>query len=140
VPWPLSGVKARALLARRQLPAARATAEEAYGALEKLGEIEEGESMVRLVYVEALAATGARPEACRALRIGYERLLARAQRIGEPTWRHRFLHDVPVNARMIALAEGWRDDMDRQTPATPPPDPAVTPPRPRATTNSNAIV
>ena len=64
--------------------------------------------MVRLAHAEALAQTGARDEARRALAVAHERLLARAERIEEPAWRHRFLHDVPVNARILALVEEWR--------------------------------
>jgi hypothetical protein len=64
--------------------------------------------MVRLAHAEALAATGAREEARVALLAARERLLARAERIAEPAWRHRFLQDVPVNARVLALSEGWR--------------------------------
>jgi hypothetical protein len=35
--------------------------------------------------------------------IARERLLARAERVGDLGWRHRFLHEVPVNARILAL-------------------------------------
>ena len=84
---------------------ALAAAREAHDALERLGEIEEGESMVRLAYAEALGASGRRDEARAALAVARQRLLARAERIGEPAWRHRFLHEVPVNARILALAE-----------------------------------
>ena len=43
-----------------------------------------------------------------ALAVAHQRLLARAERIEEPAWRTRFLHAVPVNARILALAEEWR--------------------------------
>ena len=51
---------------------------------------------------------GARDDARRALAVAHQRLLERADRIEEPAWRHRFLHAVPVNARILALAEEWR--------------------------------
>jgi tetratricopeptide (TPR) repeat protein len=120
------GVASRARLARGDAEGALATARAAYAALERLGEIEEGESMVRLAHAEALSQTGARDEARAALAAAHERLLARAARIEEPAWRHRFLHEVPVNARILSLAEEWR------TAATPAPK--------RSTTGSNAIV
>ena len=43
-----------------------------------------------------------------ALAVAHQRLLARADRIEEPAWRDRFLHAVPVNARILALADEWR--------------------------------
>ena len=64
--------------------------------------------MVRLAFAEALEQAGARDEARRALAAAHRRLLARAERIEEPAWRNRFLHPVPVNARILALAEEWR--------------------------------
>jgi hypothetical protein len=76
--------------------------------LERLGEIEEGESMVRLAFAEALEQSGSRDDARRALAIAHQRLLARAERIEEPAWRNRFLRAVPVNARIFALAAEWR--------------------------------
>ena len=121
------GVGARARLGRGDVEGALAMAREAHAALERLGEIEEGESMVRLAHAEALAQTGALDEARRALAVARERLLARAERIEEPAWRHRFLHDVPVNARILALVEEWRA-------------PVAPPALRRTTTGSNAIV
>ena len=81
-----------------------AAAREAHAALERLGEIEEGESIVRLTYAEALAAAGEHGQAQAALAIARQRLLARADRVADLGWRHRFLHEVPVNARILALA------------------------------------
>jgi hypothetical protein len=55
-----------------------------------------------------LEQSGRRDDARRALATAHQRLLARAERIEEPAWRNRFLHAVPVNARILALAEDWR--------------------------------
>ena len=67
---------------------------------------------------------GARDDARRALAVAHQRLLARADRIEEPAWRHRFLHAVPVNARILALAEEWRalgaNALDASPPAAAP--------------------
>ncbi len=98
------GALARARLGGGDLPGGLAAAREAHAALERLGEIEEGESIVRLTYAEALAAAGEQEQAQAALAIARQRLLARAERVADLGWRHRFLHEVPVNARILALA------------------------------------
>jgi ATP/maltotriose-dependent transcriptional regulator MalT len=102
------GVRARALLGLGQTDQAFAVASEAVAALEALGEVEEGESSVRLIHAECLAARGAQAEAMAAVLTARTRLLARAARIGEASWRQRFLSDVPSNARVLALAERWQ--------------------------------
>jgi tetratricopeptide (TPR) repeat protein len=102
------GVASRAHLGRGDGQGALDAGRAAHEALERLGEIEEGESMVRLAFAEALDQSGARDEAHRALAVAHQRLLARAERIEEAAWRHRFLHAVPVNARILGLAEAWR--------------------------------
>ena len=98
------GALARARLGAGDLPGGLAAAREAQAALERLGEIEEGESIVRLTYAEALSAAGEHQQARAALAIARQRLLARAERVADLGWRHRFLHEVPVNARTLALA------------------------------------
>jgi eukaryotic-like serine/threonine-protein kinase len=101
------GGLARARLGRGDAPGALEAAQEAATELAALGEIEEGESSVRLIHAEALAQNGADAEARAALEVARERLLARATRIEEPSWRERFLNDVPVNARILSLAAQW---------------------------------
>lgn len=95
-------VHARALLRRGRFAEALPRAREAKAELDRLGVIEEGESMVRLVHVEALLAVGD-PSARAAARDARERLLARAARIADPAWRERFLTAVPDNAATLAL-------------------------------------
>jgi eukaryotic-like serine/threonine-protein kinase len=102
------GVASRARLGRADADGALAAGQAAHDALTRLGEIEEGESMVRLAHAEALEQTGARDGARAALAVAHQRLLARAERIEEPAWRQRFLHSVPVNARILTLVEEWR--------------------------------
>jgi tetratricopeptide (TPR) repeat protein len=101
------GALARALLAQGQGDAAFAVAREALVELDTLGEIEEGESAVRLIHAECLARSGAREEARAAIIKARERLLGRSARIGESSWRARFLNDVAPNARILALADEW---------------------------------
>jgi tetratricopeptide (TPR) repeat protein len=79
-------------------------AEEAYAILVSLGGLEERESLVRLRWAEALAASGRAAEAAAVLEEAAARLLARADRIAEPVWRERFLRGVPENARTLELA------------------------------------
>jgi tetratricopeptide (TPR) repeat protein len=110
------GVSSRARLARGNAEGALEAARSAHEALERLGEIEEGESMVRLAFAEALEQSGGRDDARGALAVAHQRLLARADRIEEPAWRARFLHAVPVNARILALADEWRAAVDRPLP------------------------
>ena len=98
--------------------------------------------MVRLAHAEALAVSGQWDLARAALADAHGRLLARAERIEEPAWRHRFLHDVPVNARILSLAEEWRAGspaVSELTPAPSPPPSEAVAGRRRATTSSNSL-
>ncbi|WP_437538092.1 protein kinase [Sorangium sp. So ce726] len=94
-------VRARALLAAGEVAAALGAARAAFGELAALGSLEEGESLVRLAYAEALAASGAHGEASAVLSEARELLLARARRIADPRRRERFLTAVPENARIV---------------------------------------
>jgi hypothetical protein len=78
--------------------------------LASLGGMEEGESLLRLAYAEALAATGALGAAWDALASARERLLARAALISDAQWRESFLAHVPENARTLQLARVWIDE------------------------------
>jgi tetratricopeptide (TPR) repeat protein len=97
-------VLARVRLDRGRPEDALAPAEEAYGILVSLGGLEERESLVRLRWAEALAASGRDDDAADILEEAAARLLARADRIAEPAWRERFLQGVPENARTLELA------------------------------------
>ncbi|WP_437733880.1 serine/threonine-protein kinase [Sorangium sp. So ce1335] len=99
-------VLSRALLAQGRPAEALPAAREAFAQLEEAGSLEEGESLVRLTYAEALAAAGAAREAAAALAAAREHLLGRAAKISDPTFRERFLTCVPDNARTLALAAG----------------------------------
>src|SRR5262249_869884 len=59
--------------------------------------IEERESLLRLVYAEALDQLGEHDEAREAIRLAQRRLLERAAQIREPTWRASFLGRLPEN-------------------------------------------
>ncbi len=79
-------------------------AREAVALLERLGKIEEGESLVRLVHARALAATGAWPEARAAIARAEKSLLARAAAIRDETMQSAFLTRVRENAETLELA------------------------------------
>ncbi|WP_437949823.1 hypothetical protein WME98_02695 [Sorangium sp. So ce296] len=109
---PTLGVQAYAVLARALLGLGRVdeavrTATEASSMLESFGTLEEGESLVRLTVAEALAASGRQHEANAAIASARAALLARADKLSDPTWRERFLRDVPDNARTLELARQW---------------------------------
>jgi eukaryotic-like serine/threonine-protein kinase len=98
-----------AMLAEVRLAAGRnadalESARQAHELLEKLGGIDEGESLVRLVHAQALAATGDLDGARVAIRAARDRLLARAAKITDERLRAGFLESVPENARTLALA------------------------------------
>jgi tetratricopeptide (TPR) repeat protein len=97
-------VHARALLGCGVPERAAAAASQAMDLLTSLGGVDSGESLIRLTYAEALFAVGAQTEARAALAAARERLLARAERIGDPRLREKFLGTVPENARTLALA------------------------------------
>jgi hypothetical protein len=94
------------LLRQSRIAEALDSAREAFAILESLGSLEEGESRIRLVHAEALAAAGAHAGAAQAIASARARLLERAARIADPTWRERFLTEVSDNARTLALSEG----------------------------------
>ncbi|MGK4003495.1 tetratricopeptide repeat protein [Sorangium sp. So ce1036] len=100
-------VLARALLGLGRIDEAVRTAAEANSILASFGTLEEGESLVRLTFAEALAASGRHEEAAAAIAAARTALLARADKLSDPTWRERFLRDVPDNARTLELARRW---------------------------------
>jgi eukaryotic-like serine/threonine-protein kinase len=86
------------------------SASEAMRLLSPSGIIEEGESQVRLVHAEALAAVGQHKAARAAIAEARARLLSRAAAISDPTFRASFLARVPENARTLDLARQWIDE------------------------------
>ncbi|HEX8792914.1 MAG TPA: protein kinase [Polyangiaceae bacterium] len=103
------GTLASVLLAKGAKPEALETAGRAHALLEELGSVDEGEIAIRLVYAEALDASGRRDEARRILARAREQVLDRASKISEQEWRDAFLLRVPENARTLALAASWGD-------------------------------
>jgi tetratricopeptide (TPR) repeat protein len=100
-------VLAQALLGQGRAGEALAAAREAHAALEALGGVEEGESIIRLTFAEALAAAGHEADAAQAIAAAEAALLARADKVRDPRWRESFLNNVPEHARTRELARGW---------------------------------
>jgi tetratricopeptide (TPR) repeat protein len=104
-------ISALATLARTQIALGRpadavVTARAAMDLFEAFGSMEEGESFVRLVWVEALFAAGRRSEARDAARDARMAVLRRAATITDPPWQRSFLA-LPDNDRILALATAW---------------------------------
>jgi tetratricopeptide (TPR) repeat protein len=86
---------------------ALAAARDAMSLLDALGKLDEGEAQVRLVYAEALAATGDAASARSALQEARRRLVERAAKIKDEGLRASFLENVPENARTLSFAKQW---------------------------------
>jgi tetratricopeptide (TPR) repeat protein len=98
---------AAVLLARGRASEALELARDAASALDASGQIEEGAALVGLVHAEALLATGQTNEARSAIEAVRDRLVQRARSIRDTERRESFLHGVPENARILALARDW---------------------------------
>ncbi len=96
-------------LLRDQKKAALEAAREAYELLVSLGGIDEGESLVRLVWAEALFADDQEMLARAAVADAAHRLEARAARMTNPAIREAFLTQIPENAMTLELAQAWAD-------------------------------
>jgi len=94
---------ARALNASGNWPSGLGIAGAAMGLLASLGGMEEGEALLRLVYVEALVASGNTGSARHSIFAARSRLLARANRMTDAAHRQSFLERVPENARTMEL-------------------------------------
>jgi tetratricopeptide (TPR) repeat protein len=64
-------------------------------------------AFVRLARAEALHASGAQDAARHAIADAREHLLTIADQICDPAYQRSFLHNVPENARTLALARSW---------------------------------
>jgi len=100
-------VLAQVLLRAGQPEEALDEARRAMEQLEALGTIEEGESLVRLMYVKGLESTGDTEGAIAALRAAHTRLNERAARISTAEHRVSFLQNVTENAQTIELFQAW---------------------------------
>ena len=80
---------------------------EAVELLDSLQGTDEGDSLARVVYAEALFRTGDAAAAHAAIATARERVLRRAARITVAAWRASFLAAIPENVRTLELAARW---------------------------------
>jgi tetratricopeptide (TPR) repeat protein len=101
---------ARIQLRRGAIDDALATIESALAITSEIGELEEGETEILLIFAEVLRAAGRRDDACDAISDANDKLLERADKLREPSQRELFLTRVPDNARTIELFQKWTKD------------------------------
>jgi eukaryotic-like serine/threonine-protein kinase len=89
-------------------------AQQAMDILDLLGGLEEGESLVRLVYARALRAAGRVDDARSKLEQAERRLLARAGTISDRQARKTFLENISENAKTLALAAEWSAEAENE--------------------------
>jgi tetratricopeptide (TPR) repeat protein len=101
---------ARVLVAQRHVDEALSATAEALSLIEDAGGTSEDETLIHLARAEALDAAGFRDDACAAIRIARDRLLARAEKISSAELRRSFLDEVPDHRRALSLAGAWLGD------------------------------
>lgn len=108
-PLPTLEPFARAVLASALLRrgSTLAALEAAGHAITSADHAEEGEVLIRLVHAETLEAHGDHAAAGSVISVARDLLLARAEKIANPSRRRSFLEDVPENARTMELARAW---------------------------------
>jgi tetratricopeptide (TPR) repeat protein len=107
---PASRSLARATRARIRMALGEPALDDAEAAirdLEALDLVQEGESLVRLTFAEALAAAGRMDEARAAILAAERSLEERAERIDDEALRTSFRLRLPENARISQLAREW---------------------------------
>jgi len=103
----LLALRANVLLARGDGPRALEHVSEGMVIYRRLGGIEEGAALIRLVHVKALHAAGHEDEARKELADARDTLIGRAKRLSDETLRETFLRCVPEHAETLALANDW---------------------------------
>ena len=94
---------ARIELEQDDTASALSHAKRGLGLLDEIHALESGEGELRLVYAQALAASGS--SARDAVQLAHERLLARAAQIDDPALRVTFLTHVRENRDTVTLAQ-----------------------------------
>ena len=102
---------ASVLLEMGQPEEALVAAKDAVRILQTLGQVEEGESFVRLMLVEAELQCMHLDKAQAALKDAYNSLRRRVEQIDDANWRLSFLEQVHDNARIVQLSGEWGLDV-----------------------------
>lgn len=96
-------VRARALLELGRYPEALEAAEHGMRILESIGELDEGDALLRLAHAEALHANGHVDRAEAAIRTAKSHVLQRAQSIASVRGRQEFLERILENRQTLAI-------------------------------------
>ena len=96
-------------LARGALPEARTLAEKELAWLAAAGGAGYAEIPLRLAIAEVLHASGEHTRARDQLAVVLAAIATRAARITDPTWRARYLAEVPNHTKAAALARAWAE-------------------------------
>ncbi len=115
--WELIALRMQILIAQGLATEALPIGDDAVRELERLGLAGYGELALRLAVAEAHHAVGDAAAATAALAVALERLWIRVHDIPQGLPRERYLMNVPVNARLIALGRAWLGEQS----VTPPP-------------------
>lgn len=100
-------VRASIALAGDEPRRAREAADEAAEILERLGSVEEGEALIRLVHARTLHEGGEKERAGSVVASARDRIRARAEDISDADARESYLENVPENRALLELAERW---------------------------------
>jgi ATP/maltotriose-dependent transcriptional regulator MalT len=95
---------AQALLGEGKTAEGLVSAAEAYRLLQTVGQVEEGEALIRVVYAECLLASGDVVSARRVIEEASQRLDTRAAAIHDAPSRRAFTVRLPSHARTFELA------------------------------------
>jgi len=105
--WELIALRMQILIEQGRAAEAVPIGDDAVRELERLGLAGCGELALRLAVAEVHHAVGDTAAAATALAAALDRLWIRVHDIPEATARERYLTQVPVNARLIALGRAW---------------------------------
>jgi len=95
---------ARAFHGQGRIVEALSCARDAYAQLEALGQVEDGESTIRLAFAECLVASSDLATAKQVIEKAIASLRNRASNIDIPDWRRSFLTRIPEHACILEVA------------------------------------
>ena len=95
---------ARSLHSQGRIAESLSFAREAYSRLEALGQVQDGEMIIRLAFAECLMASSDLLRAKEVLKQAVERLHTQAANIDNPEWRQSYLDRIPEHRSIIELA------------------------------------
>jgi eukaryotic-like serine/threonine-protein kinase len=96
---------AQALMGQTRIEDALPLAEAAYGDLERLGKVQDGEATISLVFAKCLIAKSDNSRARDIIRRAVEKLHSIAATISVVSWRSSFLNCIPEHRRLLELSE-----------------------------------